>query len=376
MSITRRTVHSVVIVGCFLVIILTITDAFSLLFARVSFGSNLIHRGRKAEKQECRLFYDQLLIRERSRNEFCLFAAPKRKDNRKYVAKPKDDEDEVDDDYFQELAEDVKELLRSARAAKTSAPVKLPDVSPVIISLPTVSAITNAAQISSDQGEIVEGDNDLDDDALDLEGIDDALELFADDSDENYVTSVDEIIDSEDSVGAISTPAPSDAWREQVQAIIHSVINKQGLYVQKIYWGGNRVEVVISATEDPSNPIGPSVTALQLCHRSMYDEFELREEELAVVTRFEIVVASPGIGEILRSDQDFVSFKGFMVAVTTTEIFRKKTVFEGTLVDRSVDTVCISLKGRPIKIPRDIISEVRLPKPKYEATDTEMRKLR
>jgi ribosome maturation factor RimP len=136
------------------------------------------------------------------------------------------------------------------------------------------------------------------------------------------------------------------------------------------------VEVVISASDNPANPVGPSVSALQICHRSMYDEFELREEELAVVTKFEIVVASPGIGEVLRTDQDFVSFKGFNVAVTTKEIYKKKTLFEGTLVERNEHDVCISLKGRIVKVPRDLVADVRLPKPKYESTDTEMRKLR
>jgi ribosome maturation factor RimP len=163
------------------------------------------------------------------------------------------------------------------------------------------------------------------------------------DEDRDYVTSFDDVEDDEES--ALPRIIPGEQWKESVQSIIKEVIKKQGLYVQKIVWGGSRIEVVIAASDDAISPTGPSSSALQLCHRSMYDEFELREEELGVVTRFEIVVASPGIGETLRTDQDFVSFKGFMVAVTTLEIYKKKTSFEGTLVERNVDAVCISLKG-------------------------------
>lgn len=52
---------------------------------------------------------------DRSRSQFQLFAAPKRKDNRKYALKPKDEEDEVDEDYFKDLAEDVQILLRKPK---------------------------------------------------------------------------------------------------------------------------------------------------------------------------------------------------------------------------------------------------------------------
>ena len=297
---------------------------------------------------------------ERLRHQIQLFAAPKRKDNRRYVAKPKDDEDEVDDDYFQELAEDVKELLRSAKSSAT-----LSTLTPVeILSDGAIQANVDGIKLRID--EILHDDD---------EDSPDNMQTFEVDSDEIFVMSPDDIVDYTSEEKVVSG-APTNEWREEVSIIIHDVIRKQGLHVQKIFWGGNRVEVVISESEDLLNPVGPSVSALQICHRSMYEEFELREEELAVVSKFEIVVASPGIGEILRTEQDFTSFKGFIVTVITSEIFRKKTTFIGTLVERSQENVCISLKGRPINIPRDIILSVRLPKPKYEVTDTEMRKLR
>ena len=45
----------------------------------------------------------------------------KRKDNRKYVVSSKENDDEPDEDYFEELAEDVKALLRSSTTSpKTS----------------------------------------------------------------------------------------------------------------------------------------------------------------------------------------------------------------------------------------------------------------
>lgn len=300
------------------------------------------------------------------RSGSCLYVK-KRKDNRKYVASPKEDDDEPDDDYFEELAEDVKALLRSS----PTLPIKestLPEA-PLEVEPLSVGSLL------------------VDDVELDEEEEVSPADLFAefsamldDESNGNFVTSLDDIVSEEEEAegeeGSVRAPLLPDDYKGQVETIIRQVIQKQGLFVQKIFWAQGRIEVVISASDDVSNPIGPSVSALSQCHRSMYDEFELREEELAVVTKFEILVASPGIGEVLRSDQDFVSFKGFTVTVSTTEIYRKKTLFEGTLVERNADDVCISLKGRIVKIPRTVVNQVKLPKPKYESTDTEMRKIR
>ena len=290
------------------------------------------------------------------------FAKARKKENKKSAA----DDDEMDEDNFDGFSDDVKQLLLSAK-----------DIS--------AEAESNLISLDENKGnsdDHLEYDESESDDDL-RQYVQEITGMLADmddsgSADIDFVTNPDDIVgDDEDEEDAlVPTAVTSNDWKEKVQKIIHEVIGKQGLYVQKIFWVGGRVEVVISASADPMNPIGPSVSALQVCHRSMYDEFELREEELAVVTKFEIVVASPGIGETLRTDQDFVSFKGFNVAVTTTETYKKKTVFEGTLVERTDENVCISLKGRIVKVPRDLILDVRLPKPKYESTDTEMRKLR
>jgi ribosome maturation factor RimP len=49
---------------------------------------------------------------------------------------------------------------------------------------------------------------------------------------------------------------------------------------------------------------------------------------------------------VLTRDREFVAFKGFPVCVTTSEPLKKKdgpTKFEGTLYDRTEDTVGFSM---------------------------------
>ena len=71
-----------------------------------------------------------------------------------------------------------------------------------------------------------------------------------------------------------------------------------------------------------------------------------------------------------------ISVKGYEVLITTTEPYRNKIKWEGKLLDRTEDSVRITVKGKVYDIPRPIIQEVRLPEPEYEEDDIEMKKLK
>eukprot|EP00741_Cyanophora_paradoxa_P022560 tig00000248_g21785.t1 len=72
-------------------------------------------------------------------------------------------------------------------------------------------------------------------------------------------------------------------------------------------------------------------------------------------------VSSPGISDVLQSDRDFRTFKSFPVAVRTVEPFHKgQEEWTGTLLGRDERHVSINIKGRPVRIKRDVVAEVRL----------------
>jgi len=174
-------------------------------------------------------------------------------------------------------------------------------------------------------------------------------------------------------------------WRTTIEDIITSGLKKHKLFVSKLTWFSQRVEITVQGN-DPSpglqggggaemEIISPSSLDIQNAHASIYQEFEVREDQLKFNSRYEMIVASPGIGDSLRSDRDFESFKGFTVTVKTSEIFKKKDTFEGSLISRSQEFVTIANRGRLQNIPRKIVAEVKLPKSKIEPSDIEMRKL-
>ena len=220
-----------------------------------------------------------------------------------------------------------------------------------------------------------------------------------DDDDDGVVSSIDDIIEDESesvdtgSASGVAT-AKREQWQKEVSEIITQSIDAQGLNINKLTFLPARIEIIAvgrpalapsdgdvedeggGEADEDEDYIIPSVEALSSAHRDLYARFELREADLDVVARYEIVVASPGIGQFLRTRRDFESFRGFPVVVNVKEEYKKKKTFEGTLVERDTEDVSISLKGRIVKIPRTLIETVSLPKAKFEVTDTEMKKLR
>ncbi|KAJ1420073.1 hypothetical protein B484DRAFT_453204 [Ochromonadaceae sp. CCMP2298] len=106
----------------------------------------------------------------------------------------------------------------------------------------------------------------------------------------------------------------------------------------------------------------------------MYQRMEADPLLDQLLLNFELLIASPGVSNVLKIDRDFESFKGFNVIVTT-DLFRKKSRFEGTLLRRDELTVVLSQKGRVLAIPRGVVREVRLPDALYEENDIEIMKL-
>lgn len=99
-------------------------------------------------------------------------------------------------------------------------------------------------------------------------------------------------------------------------------------------------------------------TGLEDCEQmSRILEAQLDADEI-IPSAYVLEVSSPGIARTLMSDRDFVSFKGFSVIVNTSEPYKKRTQWQGTLQGRDEDAVYINQKGRKTAIPRDLVDTV------------------
>ncbi|CAM9498857.1 unnamed protein product [Heterosigma akashiwo] len=163
--------------------------------------------------------------------------------------------------------------------------------------------------------------------------------------------------------------APLDApWRLKAEAIIKDVTESVGLALYDVLWSLREVEVTITAPED--NPEALSVDALSTLARALTDALDEVDEELGILSRHELVVATPGLPNVLSTERQFQAFKGFDVVVTTIAMMETEPRhILGKLVERTTENITLNVKGNQVKIPCSLVAEVKLPDAMYEEGD-------
>jgi len=103
-----------------------------------------------------------------------------------------------------------------------------------------------------------------------------------------------------------------------------------------------------------------SDTGLNDCEQMSRALEEALDTSGIIPDAYVLEISSPGVSDVLASDRDFVSFKGFTVIVTAAKPHAGQQEWTGQLIKRDDVAVHLSLKGRAIAIPRDIVVKVRL----------------
>jgi len=161
--------------------------------------------------------------------------------------------------------------------------------------------------IEMDAMDAYEDNSSQDEDETDSVSIEDMMEIYK-----------DKDKDSDDAISSLPSPSSSNSnsmgfdsigYQNSINEIIKRKVSGQDsiVYIHKLLWVGLRVEIVLSVNNiDPltsinwdtgleENAEGPRVDVLESVHRQIYEEMELREEELDFVNRFELIIASPGV---------------------------------------------------------------------------------
>ncbi|MFM2062117.1 MAG: ribosome maturation factor RimP [Cyanobacteriota bacterium] len=101
-------------------------------------------------------------------------------------------------------------------------------------------------------------------------------------------------------------------------------------------------------------------TGLDDCERmSRALETSLDASEI-VPDAYVLEVSSPGISRQLKTDREFISFKGFPVVITTSEPYDGQQELTGQLIRRDETKIYLNQKGRVVEIPRSLVTRVQL----------------
>ena len=103
-----------------------------------------------------------------------------------------------------------------------------------------------------------------------------------------------------------------------------------------------------------------NAAALSTIAGSVMDALKEREDELQVIARHEIVLASPSNPRALDTQKKLDAAIGKRVAVRTHDPWESNRSLYGILVDRNTLDVYINQKGRLVTIPNNFVAGVEL----------------
>jgi ribosome maturation factor RimP len=103
-----------------------------------------------------------------------------------------------------------------------------------------------------------------------------------------------------------------------------------------------------------------NTAALSTIAGSIVEALKLREDELQILARHEVVLASPSNPRSLDTQTKLDAAIGKRVAVRTHDPWESNRSLYGVLVDRNALDVYINQKGRLVTIPNNFVSGVEL----------------
>lgn len=146
----------------------------------------------------------------------------------------------------------------------------------------------------------------------------------------------------------------SAALPEPLAAAANQALLEHGLSLSSTTWAPPVLTVFIARAAEGGNATADDCATASDVVGTVLDRAEFGGDG------YTLEVSTPGASDVLTAEHEFEAFKGFPVRVTTTEVFKKRNVFEGKLVGRTEDAVRVGVKGRVVGVPREIVAEVRL----------------
>ncbi|MEO0434479.1 MAG: ribosome maturation factor RimP [Cyanobacteria bacterium J06656_5] len=101
-------------------------------------------------------------------------------------------------------------------------------------------------------------------------------------------------------------------------------------------------------------------TSLNDCERMSIALGERLETSDTLPDAYVLEVSSPGVSNQLETSRDFIVFKGFAIEVTLHTPHKGKTIWVGTLLERTESKLAISQRGRRVALPIELVESVQL----------------
>jgi len=162
---------------------------------------------------------------------------------------------------------------------------------------------------------------------------------------------------------------------EKIRQVCEGLVQNKNLHLHSIQFRDSDKTLDIRISLPPSDqqpdeiPESVPVEDLESINRQLGDIIEEKNMIPESIAHYSLEVSTPGVSDELTEDWQFSTFKGFLVNVETTELYKKKNSFSGSLGERTESVLNLSQKGRSVKIPLEIIKSVKLTEAKDETDE-------
>lgn len=153
----------------------------------------------------------------------------------------------------------------------------------------------------------------------------------------------------------VEAPA-SGSLDAALEELVRGVASGSGLSVVGIRLLSHRIPLTVQVLVQRADGVDVN---LDECAQISAPLGEALEASGLLGLAYVLEVSSPGIGEVLASDRDFTSFRGFPVEVVRHDADDTPRR-QGLLLGRDERMVLLNVRGRTVRIPREEVSLVRL----------------
>ena len=150
--------------------------------------------------------------------------------------------------------------------------------------------------------------------------------------------------------------------------IIEPIVSSEGMELVAIDYVRESHGWVLRLYVD--TPSGVTIDHCARLSRQLGDVLDVKD---IVPHAYTLEVSSPGLNRILKKEKDFLTYRGEVITVKTSEPVEQRKKFQGKLLECTEGTIILKADNREVRIPLSLIVKAQI---KYEFPDHKQNKPR
>ena len=147
----------------------------------------------------------------------------------------------------------------------------------------------------------------------------------------------------------------NEAMEQRIALLVEPLVSEKGLELVNVEYIKEGAHWYLRLYIDKDGGVD-----MDDCSGVSHAVSEMLDEKNPIPQAYMLEVSSPGLERPLKKEEDFIRFKGSLVAVHTTALFQGYKEFSGILVGLIDDDIVLEYEDKRIAIPRSLTKKTHL----------------